>query len=186
MRQRKSKLMREHTNLSAMVSLMSNHVTQHLHANRPGLCPTISSKAIDTPTTPECLTKHLLTPNRALRQSRTRLILRTVRAIQQRRNLQVRSRKPHPLAANIVHMRKDRRNAPNLTGRLRPPRARVKMLDKTLVHSIISSKHLNRSPIKLSVNLLLAHGSASPSNQQNSHRIPNQPPVACHQRHPLH
>jgi hypothetical protein len=182
MPQRKSKLMRKHTNLPAMVRLMSNHVAKHLHANRPRLSPAISPKHLNP--TLERLSQHLPTSSRTLRQSNPRLRLRTVRTVQQRRNLQVRSRKPHPLATNIVHMRKDRRDSPNLTRRFRNPRTRVKMLDKTLVHTIISSKHPNRSPIKLSVNLIStsSHGSAPrpivvPAYARNRPEIPtNKPP----------
>jgi hypothetical protein len=175
MPQRKSKLMRKHTNLSAMVRLMGNHVAHHLHTNRPRLSPTIPPKYLNPPTLPKRLSKHLPTSSRTLRQPHPHLLRRAVRPIEQHRNLQMRSRKPHPLAANIVHMRKDRSNAANVTGRFRPPRTRVKMLNKTLVHPIISSKHPNCCWSNLSVNLMStsSHGSCSSTHstsRRSSHR----------------
>jgi hypothetical protein len=47
-------------------------------------------------------------------------------------------------------MRKDRRNRAHIPQRLRPPNGRLQMLDKNLVHPLISRKHPNRRPIKLS------------------------------------
>ena len=158
MRQRESQLMRKHTNLPPMVRLVSNHVAQHLHPNRPRLSPAIPLKHRDPPAIIETLSQHLPTPSRTLRQSRTSLRRSAVRTVKLRRNLQVRSRKPHPLGAHIVHMRKNSRNRPNPTGRFSSPDSRVKMLDKNLIHPIIDSKHLHCRSAELSVNPVLTRG----------------------------
>ncbi len=49
----------------------------------------------------------------------------------------MRSCKPDPLAADIVHAREDRRNGAGLAGRFGSPGSGVKMFDKNLVHAII-------------------------------------------------
>jgi len=70
----------------------------------------------------------------------------------------MRSRKPDPLAANIVHVREDRRNGAGLARRLGPPDAGVKVFDKKLVHPIIGGKDLDGRPTELGVNLVLTRG----------------------------
>jgi len=55
------------------------------------------------------------------------LLSRAVRAGKLTRNLQVRSGKPDPLAADIVHVREDRSNRAGLAGRFGSPGGRVKM-----------------------------------------------------------
>jgi len=67
--------------------------------------------------------------------------------------LQVRSGKPDPLAADIVHVREDRSNRAGLAGRFGSPGGRVKMFDKHLVHALIDGKNLNRGSAQLCVNL---------------------------------
>src|SRR5271168_4994490 len=100
-RQSESELMREHTHLPAMVRFVRNHVAQHFHANRPRCSPAVSAKCRDAPATAERFSEHLPAASAALRQSRTSLLRRAARAVEPSRNLHVRSRKPHPLAANI-------------------------------------------------------------------------------------
>ena len=51
--QREAELMRQHTNLPAVVGFMRNHVAQHFRANRPRLCPAVSVKLLDSSTTTE-------------------------------------------------------------------------------------------------------------------------------------
>jgi hypothetical protein len=155
--------MREHTNLPAMVCFMSKHVAKHLHANRPRRSPTVSAKLLDaTSITAQRFSQHLSAASCALGQSRTSLLWRAVRAVDLWRNLQMRSRKPDPLAADVMHVREDRRNGAGLAGwfgrRFRSPRRRIKMFDQHLVHAIIGRKDLNWRPAKLSVNLVLTHG----------------------------
>src|SRR6202158_291030 len=116
-RQPESELMREHTHLPAMVGFVRKHVAQHFHANRPRPGPAVSAKLLDAPTTAERFREHLRAASRALGQSRTGLLRRAVRTVELSGNLQVRSCKPDPLAADIVHMREDRRNGAALTGR---------------------------------------------------------------------
>jgi hypothetical protein len=83
-------------------------------------------------------------------------------AVELGRNLKVRSGKPDPLAANIVHVGEDRCDGADLAGRFgwrlgcqygwrfRFPDDRVKVFDKKLVDAIIGSKDLDRSWAELS------------------------------------
>ena len=154
--------MREHAHLPAMVGFVSKHVAQHFHANRPRRSQGVSAKLLDAAsTTAERLSEHLHAARGALGQSRTGLPRRAVRTVEPRGNLQVRSCKPDPLGADIVHMREDRRYGTGLAGRFGFPGGRVKMFDKKLVHPIVGGKDLDGSSVELSVNLVLkrSHGS---------------------------
>src|SRR5205085_11144551 len=76
---------------------------------------------------------------------------------------QMRSCKPDPLGADIVHVGEDRRNAADVDGRFGcrrsgPPGGRVKMFDENLVHAVIDEKDLggrdlDSGPAELNVNL---------------------------------
>src|SRR6266436_317352 len=127
--QRESELMPEHTHLPAMVGLVRKHVAQHSHAYRPRPGPAVSAKLLDA-TTAERFSEHLRAASGALGQSCTGLLRRAVRAVELWWNLQVRSCKPDPLGADIVHVREDRRNGAGLAGRFSFPGGRVKMSDK--------------------------------------------------------
>ena len=145
--------MREHAHLPAMVGFVREHVAQHFRANRPRLSPAVSEKLLDAAPTPaERFSEHLRAPTGALGQSRTRLPPRAVRARKLSRNLQVRSCKPDPLAADIVHVREDRRNGTDLAGRFGSPGSRVKLFDKYLVHALIGGKDLDCGSAQLCVN----------------------------------
>jgi hypothetical protein len=154
--------MREHTHLAAMVGFVRKHVAQHFHANRPRLSPAVSKKLLDAaPTSAERFREHLGAASGALGQSCAGLLRRTVRAVELWWNLQVRSGKPDPLGADIVHVREDRRNGAGLAGRFGSPGGRVKMFDKDLVYAIIGGKNLSCDSAELSVNLALARGHGS-------------------------
>src|SRR5258708_17821769 len=162
-RQRESELMREHAHLPAMVGFVRKHVPQHFRANRPGPSPAVSEKLLDAaPTTAERFSEHLRAASGALGQSRAGLLRRAARAVELWWNLQVRSCKPDPLGADIVHVREDRRNGAGLAGRFGSPGGRVKMFDKNLVDAIIGGKDLDcgsaQLSVKLSVNLVLTRG----------------------------
>ena len=154
--------MRKHAHLSSVVGLVRKHVAQHFHANRPRRSPAVSPKLLDAvPTTAKRFNEHLGAASGALGQSRAGLLRRAVRAMELWWNLHVRSCKPDPLGADIMHVREDRRNAANLAGRFGSPGGRVKMFYKNLVHAIVRGKDPDGSSAKLSVNLVLtrAHGS---------------------------
>ena len=159
--------MREHTHLSAMVGFVRKHVAKHFRANRPRPSPAVSVKLLGAaPATAERFSEHLRAASGALGQSRTGLLRRAVRAVELWWNLQVRSCKPDPLAADIVHVREDRRNGTGSAGRFGSPGGRVKMFDKNLVHAIIGGKDLDCGSAELSVNLgltnlVLKHGHGS-------------------------
>jgi len=169
--------MREHTHLSAMVGFVGKHVAQHFHANRPRSSPAVSQKLLDAAfvlTTAERFREHLRATSGALGQSRTGLLRRAVRAIELSRNFQMRSAKPDPLAADIVHVREDRRNGAwrSVAGRARRfgcrrfgnPGGRVKMFDKHLIHALIGGKDLDCGSSELSVNLGLRIGALTRSH----------------------
>ena len=154
--------MREHAHLPAMVGFVRNHVAQHFQTNRPRRSPAISAKLLDTaPTTTERFGEHLHAASGTFRQSRTSLLRRTVGPAELSWNVQVRCCKPDPLGADIVHVRKDRRYGADVAGRLGSPGGRAKMLDKNLVHSIISCKDLDCGSAELSVDLVLTHSQGS-------------------------
>ncbi len=68
-------------------------------------------------TTVERFSEHLRAASGALGQSRMGLLRRAVRAVELSWNLQVRSCKPDPLGADIVHVREDRCSRAGLAGR---------------------------------------------------------------------
>lgn len=73
----------------------------------------------------------------------------------------MRSCKPDPLGADIVHVREDRRNGADVAGRFRFPDGRVKMFDKKLVHAIIGGKDLDCGLAELSAGLVFTRGHGS-------------------------
>ena len=154
--------MREHTHLPAMVGFVRKHVAQHFEANRPRRSPAVSAKLLDAaPATAQRFSEHLRAASGAFGQSRTRLPRTALRTVEPRWNFQVRSCKPDPLGADIVHVRKDGGNAAGFAGRFGSPGVRVKMFDKKLVHAIVGGKDLDRGLGELSVNLVLTRGHGS-------------------------
>ena len=180
-RQRESELMREHAHLPAMVSFVRNHVAQHFRANWPRLSPAVSVKLLDAAPTAERFSEHLLAARGALGQPRADLLRRAVSAVELWRNLQVRSCKPDPLGADIVHVREDRHNGAGFAfaGRFGPPNGRVKVFDKNLIDEIIGGKDLGCGSAELSVNLGLTRGHGSllldlmilPGRRQHFHNL---------------
>jgi len=154
--------MREHTHLSAMVGFVRKHVAQHFRANRPRPSPAVSAKLLHAASTAaERFSEHLRAASGALGQSHAGLLERAVRAVELSWNLQMLSCKPDPLAADIVHVREDRRNGAGLAGWFGSPGGRVKMFDKNLVHAIIGGKDLDCGSVELRVNLEWTRGHGS-------------------------
>jgi hypothetical protein len=58
-------------------------------------------------------------------------------------HLQVRSCKPNPLGADVVHVRDNRRHGAGVAGRFDRPGSRVKIFDHHLVHALIGGKDLD-------------------------------------------
>src|SRR5882762_10488359 len=150
--------MREHAHLPAMVGFVRKHVAQHFRANLPRRSPAVSTKLVDAATAAQRFRKHLPAASGALGQSRARLLRRAVRALQQSWNFQVRSCKPDPLRADIVHVREDRRNGSDLAGRFRFPSDWVKMFDNNLVHAIVGRKKPDSGLAEWRVHLVLTCG----------------------------
>jgi len=156
--------MREHTHLPAMVGFVSKHVAQHFHANRPRPTPAVSAKLLDAASTAERFSEHLRAASGAFGQSGTDLLWRAVRAVELPWTLQVRSCKPDPLAADIVHVGKDRGNAARVAGRFGSPDSRVEMFDNNLVDAIIGGKDLHCGSADSSMNLRLTIGVLTPGH----------------------
>ncbi|MCU1255956.1 MAG: hypothetical protein JWM83_2255 [Candidatus Angelobacter sp.] len=152
--------MRQHAHLPAMVGFVSQHVAQHFRTNRPGPGPAVSVEPLDAapPTTAERLSQHLRAASGALLQSRPRLLGRALRAVELCWNFQVRSCKPDPLGAGVMHVREDRRNGADVAGRFGSPAGRVKMFNKNLVHPIIGGKNLHCGAAELSADLVSTSG----------------------------
>src|SRR5260221_3920998 len=125
-----------------MVRFVRQHVTQHFRANRPRPGPAVSMKFLDSPPAAQRFRQHLRATRSALGQPRSCLLRRAARVVELSRKLQMRRGKPHPFAANVVHMGKDRRNTAGLAGRFCFPRAGVKIFDHHLVHALIDGKNL--------------------------------------------
>jgi hypothetical protein len=154
--------MREHAHLPAMVGFVRKHVAQHFHANRPRLSPAISAKLLDAAASAaERFSEHLRAASGAFGQPRTGLLRRAVSAVELRWNFQVRSRKPDPLGAGIMHVSENRRNAAGVAGRFGSPGGRVETLYKKLVHAIIGGKDLDCGSAELSVKLVSTRGHGS-------------------------
>src|SRR5258707_282920 len=162
--------MGEHEHLPSMVGFVSKHVAQHFQANRPRLSPAVSAKLLDAAPrtarrTAERFGEHLGAASGALGQSRTGLLRRAVRAVELWWNLQVRSGKPDPLGADVVHVGEDRCDVSGFgwrfCWRVGSPGGWVKMFDKNLVHAIIGGKDLDCGTAELSVNLGLTRGHGS-------------------------
>jgi len=154
--------MRQHAHLPAMVRFVRKHVAQHFRADWPRPSPAISAKFLDAGSrTAERFREHFRAASGALRQSRTRLLRRAVRAVELSWNFQVRSCQPDPLATDIVHVREDRRYGAGLAGRFGSPCGRVKMFNKSLVDTIVGGKDLDCGSAELSVNLVWTRGHGS-------------------------
>jgi len=147
--------MRKHAHLAAMVGFVRKHVAEHFRASRPGAGPAVSEKFLDAAgIAVERFREHFLAASGALGQSRASLLRCAARAVELWRNLQVRSCKPNPLGADIVHVRKDRDNVADSTGRFGTPNGRVKMFDENLVDAIVDGKDLDGGSGEMRVNVL--------------------------------
>jgi hypothetical protein len=106
------------------------------------------------------------------------LLRRAARAVELWWNLQMRSCKPDPLGADIVHVRKDRRNGADLAGRFGSPGDRVKIFYKNLVHALIGGKDPDCGSAELGVNLVLTrvHGSYSLTYCTSGPSVSDKPP----------
>ena len=141
------------------MSFVRKHVAQHLQPNWPWLCPAISAKRLDAaPALAERFMKHLRAAGGALSQPRAGLLRRATRAIQLCWNVQMWSRQSDPLAADIVHVREDRRDGADRTRRFGSPEGRLEMLDKNLVQAIAGREDLACNPAGLNLLLTRRHG----------------------------
>ena len=181
-RQAEPELMRKHTHLSTMVGLVRNHVAKHFDSNRPRRTPAVSAKLRDAApnSAAERFSQHLRAAGRALGQSRTRLLRRAMSAVELWWDLQVRSSKPDPLAADIVHVGKDRRNTAGVARRFGSPGGRVEMFDEDLVDAIVGGKDLDCGLAELSVHLGVDGWSRLPAPRPmiTSRRRAHRPKVA--------
>ena len=150
--------MRQHQHLPAMMRFVRDHVAQHLRPNRPGPRQAVSQKHLHAALAAERFGKHLRAQSGAVRQCRAGLLRRAVRAVELCRNLQVRSCKPDPLGADIVHVREDGHNGADVACRFRIPDSRVKVFDDHLVHALVGGKNLHRGLAELRSDFFLTRG----------------------------
>jgi hypothetical protein len=99
--------------------------------------------------------EHFSAASGALGQCRTGLLWSALRAVKLGRHLQMRSSKPDPLGADVVHVREDGGNGAGLAGRFSVPGTRVEMFDKHLVHALIGGKDMDCGSAELSVRVEL-------------------------------
>jgi hypothetical protein len=151
--------MREQTHLPAMVGFVNKHVTQHFQANRPRLRPGVSAKLPDAASrTSERFREHLRAASGAFGQSRAGLPRGAARPVELSWNLEVRSGKPDPFGADIVHVREDGRDGTGFAGRLGFPGGRVKSFDQDLVQAVVDGKYPDRGSAGMRLNLVLTPG----------------------------
>jgi hypothetical protein len=133
-----TQLMRQHAHLAAMVRIMQNHVRKHGRAPGPRLGPTIPNELPDANRPSQGFGQHLRAAFGAFHQRGTDLTLRAAGSIKLRGQLEMRRGKPQPLPANVVHMRKDRRDGAHVSaGRFCPPGAGMQTLDDKLIHLVV-------------------------------------------------
>jgi hypothetical protein len=137
-RQGKAKLMCQHAYLSAMMSVMRDHVGEHGDTWRPRPGPSIPPEVLNSARGIYCLPDHFVAKVRALRQGTACLPLRAACAIKLCRKLKVRCGEPQPLAPDVVHVREYCRNGARFAPiGWRPPGPRIQALDNKLVYSVI-------------------------------------------------
>ncbi len=73
----------------------------------------------------------------------------------------MRSCKPDPFGADVVHMSEDGRDCATFAGWFGSPSGRIEMFNQKLVHAIIGGKDLNGGSAEVSVNLGLTRGHGS-------------------------
>jgi hypothetical protein len=73
----------------------------------------------------------------------------------------VRSCKPDPLCADIVHVREDGGDGADLARRFGGPGGRVEMFDEDLIHAFVCRKNPEGGSTELSANLGLTRGHSS-------------------------
>jgi len=133
--------MGEHGRLSAVMGVMGNHVGEHGNARRPWPGPAIAQKTLPAaPGSSQSFREHLGAAFATFGQRISCLFLGAAAALKRRWELEVWSGEPEPLAANVVDVREDGGDGATFVARpLRLPRARVELLQKKLVHSIVQS-----------------------------------------------
>src|ERR1700756_2761397 len=73
----------------------------------------------------------------------------------------MRSSEPDPLGADVVHVREDRCDGADVTGRPGFPEGRIKILAENLIHAIVGGEDSDCRLVELRVNLVLARGHGS-------------------------
>lgn len=137
--ERESELMSQHANLSAMMRLVRNHVSTHRSSRAPRPRPAVSEKTGDAPwKTAERITDHFAAARCTLGEGRSCLLLRTSTAIQERWDLQMRSREPQPFTTNVVDVSKHRSDSStSFAGRLGSPGAWIQLLQQELIYAVV-------------------------------------------------
>ena len=144
-----TELVSDHTDLSAMMGFVGEHVAKHLQSGGPRLGPGVAEKLRDSAGTGvEGFGEHLGAAGGALGQCGTGLLGRRVGAVELGWDLQVGRAKPDPLGADVVHMSEDGCNGTDAGGWFRWragfPNGGVEMFDEELVHAFIGGKDAER------------------------------------------
>ena len=136
--------MSQHTDLTSVMGIMGDHVSEHGNARTPWPRPSIAEKALDAVwRSDQSFCQHLAAARGTFGKRRSSLFLSASRAVKLSRPLDVRSGKPQPFAPNVVNMSENSGDrAPSAARRLRPPGPWIEMLQYELVHSIVQRKGL--------------------------------------------
>src|SRR5215831_18428613 len=102
--------MGQHADLSTMVGIMRDHVSEHCSARWPRPAPTVAMEEFDRPAWRERLPQHFRAIPSAARERDLHLASRAAPSVKLYRQLDMGSRKPQPLSASLMHVRKDRRD----------------------------------------------------------------------------
>src|SRR5712664_4101329 len=136
-------LVGHHHNLTAMMRLVREHVSEHGPSGGPRWHPTVPTELCNAAIRSgrESIRQHSQTLRGASPVRGSSLLHGAAVGIERCWTLQMRRCKPDPLAADIVQMREDGRDRPAtafLTRRLSSPRTRVQMGEDELVHGVVA------------------------------------------------
>src|SRR5438309_2107528 len=137
-----AKLVGQHQNLTAMVGLVREHVSEHGPSGGPRWRPTVARELCNAAIRSgrESIRQHAQALGGAFLLRSSSLLHGAAVGIEWRRTLQMRCRPLQPLKRGFVQMSEDGRDGPAiafLTGRLGTPRTRVEMREDELVHGVV-------------------------------------------------
>src|SRR5215472_16702044 len=131
--------MRQHAHLTAMMSIVNDHVGEHCGADRPRPGPAVAMELLNAALRlAQSFGQHFRTKLRTFLQRYTRLALRAARAVKFRRQLEMCRGESEPLAPDVVYMGEDRDYGASVAARrLCSPSFRIELSENELVHSFV-------------------------------------------------